>query len=286
MENLVKVGKTSRDTESRAKELSSVTGVPTPFIVAFDAFFGDCSQAEDYVHNKLEQRGYRLASNREFFQAPLKEVIKTIIEAQQVLQLVYDNTQIQTGEHNSNLLEESGEPWIEIESLAYYYVNTGNMEEGYRLYRKALSLGSNNAYFMLGRMTLRGDGCLEDKKEAIEYFGKGVDGGDGRCCAELSLYYFEEDYRTGLFWFEKYLQSKSVIIDDINRACYIFHCCFRSEMNGINLKDLIVKYRDVLSPLKEEIVSYAINVINDVDRDFPEGKSQFLKVAHTIKNNL
>ena len=29
MENLVKVGKTSRDAESRAKELSSVTGVPT-----------------------------------------------------------------------------------------------------------------------------------------------------------------------------------------------------------------------------------------------------------------
>ncbi len=47
MQGIVKVGKTIRDTESRAKELSSVTGVPTPFIVAFDAYFADCSQAED-----------------------------------------------------------------------------------------------------------------------------------------------------------------------------------------------------------------------------------------------
>jgi hypothetical protein len=52
MDNLIKIGKTTRDTESRAKELSSVTGVPTPFIVAFDAYFDDCCEAEAYVHKK------------------------------------------------------------------------------------------------------------------------------------------------------------------------------------------------------------------------------------------
>ncbi len=85
MDNLVKVGKTTRDVEGRAKELSAATGVPVPFIVAFDAHFDDCSQAENYIHKKLEQKGYRLSNNREFFQAPLKEVIGVIVEAQQVL---------------------------------------------------------------------------------------------------------------------------------------------------------------------------------------------------------
>lgn len=35
MEGLVKIGKTTRDPESRARELSQATGVPTPFYVAF-----------------------------------------------------------------------------------------------------------------------------------------------------------------------------------------------------------------------------------------------------------
>jgi hypothetical protein len=39
MDGLVKIGKTQRDPEKRAIELSSATGVPTPFIVAFEAFF-------------------------------------------------------------------------------------------------------------------------------------------------------------------------------------------------------------------------------------------------------
>ncbi|PIY04238.1 MAG: hypothetical protein COZ20_06175 [Gallionellales bacterium CG_4_10_14_3_um_filter_54_96] len=33
----VKIGKTTRDTATRAAELSSATGVPTPFMVAYDA---------------------------------------------------------------------------------------------------------------------------------------------------------------------------------------------------------------------------------------------------------
>src|SRR3954466_7359261 len=39
---LVKIGKTTRSSESRAMELSAPTGLPTPFIVAFDEEFDDC----------------------------------------------------------------------------------------------------------------------------------------------------------------------------------------------------------------------------------------------------
>ncbi len=81
LDGLLKIGKTTRAPIDRAKELSSSTGVPTPFVVAYDAYFPDCSKAEQYVHVKLESKGYRLSPNKEFFDAPLKDVIDAIIEA-------------------------------------------------------------------------------------------------------------------------------------------------------------------------------------------------------------
>lgn len=63
MPDVVKVGMTERAPEGRAKELSGVTGVPTPFVVVYQEFFDDCSAAEEYVHTLLETRGYRVAIN-------------------------------------------------------------------------------------------------------------------------------------------------------------------------------------------------------------------------------
>ena len=45
-EGLVKIGKTTKDPEERAKDLSSATGVATPFIVVYKRLFNDCSIAE------------------------------------------------------------------------------------------------------------------------------------------------------------------------------------------------------------------------------------------------
>jgi hypothetical protein len=47
---LVKVGRTSRSTQERVAELSAATGVPTPFVLAFDQEFEDCVAAEQSVH--------------------------------------------------------------------------------------------------------------------------------------------------------------------------------------------------------------------------------------------
>jgi hypothetical protein len=52
---LVKIGKTNKDPEERARELSSATGVPSPFIVVYSAFFDDCNIAEIFIHNLLNE---------------------------------------------------------------------------------------------------------------------------------------------------------------------------------------------------------------------------------------
>jgi hypothetical protein len=59
MEGLVKIGKTTREPEFRAKELSQATGVATPFYVAFSIFVVDCHSAEEFVHAILEHKGFR-----------------------------------------------------------------------------------------------------------------------------------------------------------------------------------------------------------------------------------
>jgi tetratricopeptide (TPR) repeat protein len=75
---LVKIGRSSRPPEARAKELSRPTGVPTRFHVAYQEFVADCHLAEKLVHKRLEQ--HRVNQRREFFNVPLKEAIKIVSE--------------------------------------------------------------------------------------------------------------------------------------------------------------------------------------------------------------
>ena len=83
MPGLVKIGKTEREPDERAKELSCGTGIPTPFVVAYAEWFKDCSAAEDCVHALFEQKGFRVAQNREFFCAPVKAAIQAIMKAKE-----------------------------------------------------------------------------------------------------------------------------------------------------------------------------------------------------------
>ena len=76
MPGLVKVGKTTREPAQRVAELSSVTGVATPFIIAFEQFFLDCDSAEEFIHTTLERQGLRQTNNREFFRAQPNDVIR------------------------------------------------------------------------------------------------------------------------------------------------------------------------------------------------------------------
>lgn len=79
-ENL-KIGRTSRDTEKRKKELSNAlkagTGVASDFVVAYDELVDDCVGIENKIHKKLEK--CRVNKNKEFFKTSLKIAIKTLM---------------------------------------------------------------------------------------------------------------------------------------------------------------------------------------------------------------
>lgn len=72
----VKVGKTTKEPEVRAREVSSGSGVPTPYAVAWDALVIDCHQVELLIHQQLAYA--RARNDREFFAVPLKKAISII----------------------------------------------------------------------------------------------------------------------------------------------------------------------------------------------------------------
>jgi T5orf172 domain len=69
---MIKVGRTLRDSRSRARELFT-TGLPTPFQVAFEIFSDEHEKLEADFHQELHD--FRISTNREFFKYPLDKAI-------------------------------------------------------------------------------------------------------------------------------------------------------------------------------------------------------------------
>jgi hypothetical protein len=106
MEGLVKIGKTTRDPESRAREVSQATGVPTPFYVAFSILVADCHSAEEYVYAILEHNGFKRSPNREFFQMPLRTAIEVLLVAEKELAVNAPGAQQASGPEIPELLDD------------------------------------------------------------------------------------------------------------------------------------------------------------------------------------
>jgi len=74
--DVYKIGKTQRSPATRARELSTVSGVPSGFETLASWRVGDVDLAEKEVHRKLNN--YRINRRREFFRAPLSTIIREI----------------------------------------------------------------------------------------------------------------------------------------------------------------------------------------------------------------
>lgn len=77
MPGLVKIGSTARNPEERARELSRVTGVPTPFELVYYREFLNYEEAERSLHANLHI--YRTNDKREFFTLNKKEAIDHLL---------------------------------------------------------------------------------------------------------------------------------------------------------------------------------------------------------------
>lgn len=73
-ESHLKIGRTERDPDERAAEISRATGVPTPFEVVWWSESVDCHLAESILHHDLAP--YRTMTTREFFDIELDDAIR------------------------------------------------------------------------------------------------------------------------------------------------------------------------------------------------------------------
>lgn len=77
MRGLVKIGLTERTPIERAKDLRG-TAVPDDFVVIYDELVTDCEFVEKRLHARFDD--YRYQPNREFFQVPIREAIRGLME--------------------------------------------------------------------------------------------------------------------------------------------------------------------------------------------------------------
>lgn len=78
MPSVVKIGRTDRTPSERVYELSSATGVPTPFVLVWEEETGNSIEAELQIHKRLNDK--RVNSNREFFEVDAKSAIQIVVQ--------------------------------------------------------------------------------------------------------------------------------------------------------------------------------------------------------------
>ena len=269
MDNLVKIGKTTREPEERAKELSSTTGVPTPFVVVYDCYFESCSEAEIFVHTYLENKGFRVSSNREFFEIPIKDAIDSIMKAKEHFGKFettnqhqdFDEEGIFSSNSEDDFLDDLDykeeeivvkEPWEELFYMAetYYYGHDDEIvdyEEAMIYYLKAIKLGSIEAYNRIGIMYERGEGVRENHKKAFQYFKEGAKKDDIKCYAEMAkLFSNQDNIDNALKSWKKYFELSNVI-DYIYTFSYI---------KFIQRNNLDIKYIDKIQTVIDKIIDW------------------------------
>lgn len=271
MPGIVKIGKSKNNPENRASELSSATGVPTPFVVAYYSQFQDCSFVESQIHEQLDNR--RISSNREFFQVPLKEVIDLIQNVEQPLdidqaqhdqEIIQELEAVYTLEKSSVTTDPSGDS-VYLRAKDFYFGYGDNLEdreEAFRLFNLAANFGCLHAYWKIGKMLSDGDGVREDQKEALQFFKKGADLGDGRCWAEMGMLYFkighiENDRKCWKNYFESQQFQKNIVYTEhyYGRAHYGFSYLHSSYSPPEIIDNLNVEFIDYLVPISDEIIS-------------------------------
>lgn len=281
LSGVVKVGKTTKDPSERAKELSSATGVPTPFSVAYQIYVTNCSHAEAYIHTYLGESGYRVADNREFFNAPLNLVIDAMLSAQ---------SQINSPEHENfaanNELMEPGDLSEQLYQQAEnFYEGNGevlqNYEKALAYFKKAAKLGSADAHWQLGRMYFGGVGCNQDVGTALDYYEKAASLGRSDCYAIMGdIFAFTgtpygiQNISNAKKCFSKFFSSEMANCEDlisinaIHAGVYIKDVYNVNEMAqegtliDISQTAMPLEHLEKLKELKEEIFNYLESVID------------------------
>lgn len=298
MPGLVKVGKTTKRPSERALELSGVTGIPTPFIVAFEQLFEDCDEAEDHIHAELERQGFREAQNREFFRAQPSDVVHIVLQAPGQSSSTEDND---NDEIDSDLFSEDdpnedlnlppSHPWDDLlEEADNYYYGLGDTirdnAEAIILYKQAAKLGSLVAYQRLGNLYDHEDD-YEDDKLALKFYKEGAKRGNYYCYAEMAFLFRYTDQIENMTkclrnFFKERRKKK---IEEVEGS----HNSFASQCGSI-LIYLLGTGQDILMEFTEDMKPYEYGIRECFARIMASNPEREREITDAyewaIKNNI
>lgn len=280
MEGLLKIGRTSRSARNRVSELSAATGVPTPFLLAYETEFNDCHAAERFVHTFLETKGFRVASNREFFNAPLDVVIEAVLRAK-------SQDPVSAFAQDAEADELGGsEAWEEVLEVAEaHYYGLGNEIQDYRaarrLFQQAAALGAVAAYRYLANMALLGEGAAASVTEAIEYLKEGAKRGGTSCYAGMAKIFFDEGHveNAEKCWDRYFAQEIPISLDSADDLMnYLDYCSARR---------IPVKHVEAMKNYRYELVDVLSGRLQgDVASSFPDYARELSQKLDWVKRHL
>lgn len=275
LSGLIKVGKTTKEPEYRAKELSSGTAVPTPFKVAYKIYVNDCSAAESFLHTLLEVKGYRINDNREFFNAPLNEMIESILKAQEKFGTM--NYQINEPckeefefEHKSygddfldSLTIKDDPPYKEIiEQADAFYYGHGDVLQDYsealRLYIKSAKLGAIEVYPIIGTMYIMGEGCHKSYETALKYLKEGAAKENSVCYGVMGeMCVIQRHTANAIKCYKKYFESDAFRNNTYRCGNNVYtgrKYIAQNYLTFVDLKQLPLDNLPYLTSIKDEIL--------------------------------
>lgn len=197
MNGIVKIGRTTRNPQDRVDELSSATGVPTPFILIYKEKFNDCIKAERIIHEILEKDKYRISKSREFFNIPPYEAIPIIQNVK--IQIEGNLLNEDNIDNNDSYLEEETYDLTSSlyqEGLNHYYGLTYFIQDfvdAYSVFEKTALLDHGEATKLLGLMNLLAQGCKKNVLLALDYFKKAIKLNEFSCYALMAITYSTQD---------------------------------------------------------------------------------------------
>ena len=262
MPGLAKVGRTTKPPENRAAELSGATGVATPFVVAFDQAFEDCCAAEKAIHQELERRGLRLASNREFFRGSVSEVVRVVLEA------------ADTSGHWAPKADVVSAPSLLAAGDRYLFGTGDTLQdtgEAIRCYKMAASRGALIAFDRLGRVfgaLYAGRADKVGRKRALAPLKEGARRGNYYCYAEMAALFAGEGHMANLHkaWELFFARRAEGVVQEVEEgdryaaACcrYIGHCL---------AVETAPKHRNALLPAVQSMQALLLDELDRVRAD-------------------
>ena len=325
IDGLVKIGKTTREPESRANELSQATGVATPFYVAFSICVPDCHAAEKFVHAILDHNGFRQTPNREFFQIPLRKAIEILMLTEKELEdTKLPETENATGDEFGT--EYKNHPSREIfeQAVLIYTGKRGELEdkdEALQFLERAKSLNFPAAFTALSQHFLNEADNAEDLNEveanitkAMAVLKEGGRRGHGRCWVMLADIYHRRPSGVDWEWksaaenankcWRKYFTSATFINDEDERwtqnlgdlvvsdfdegTSRLIHTWVYLKSYVANLwMEMDEQIKPLLNPLKEELIEFLNeSIARDEKCNNSELAHQDQKLLEFIQKNL